>query len=88
MKKYLTILLLAPAMAFSQQKPDTSKLIPFHQGELNIMYNQLQNIGVRLHRLDIPALKRDSIDGLILNMQQVMLKRYQEVMEKKEGRKR
>ena len=63
-KLILPLLLLTTTASFAQQLPkDTTKLIPIHYTELvraNLQYEKSMQL---LHKLDIPALKRDTIEA-------------------------
>lgn len=73
MKKQILLLALAATCltASAQTKPDTTKQVPFHQSEMMAIFNQMQNIENHIHKLDIPALKWDTLDNLLFGIQQV-----------------
>lgn len=65
--KKLIILLIAtlPLSALAQTKPDTAHSIKVRMNEAQWMLNNLQKAQVKLHRLRMDALDRDSIDSYI-----------------------
>lgn len=65
MKLYITTLFALTALAGSAQKqPDTSKRPHVYWSELINLQNANRELQRRVHRLDIPALRRDTIDNL------------------------
>lgn len=61
----ISCLLLATLFVKAQQPKDTTRLIPIHYTELIKLNQQLQRAQALYHRLDIPALKRDTLDSYL-----------------------
>jgi 5-bromo-4-chloroindolyl phosphate hydrolysis protein len=79
MKKSIltTLIAFSSLAAFSQQaKVDTTHKVNFTQTEIWYLHFQLNEAVQKLHKLDISALKRDSLDNLIMPWVQEIELRY------------
>ena len=100
MKKNLTFLLFGILAAIgaviisctpvSAQTIDTNKTVPVHYGELVKILQQIQRAQSVYHRMDISALKRDTIDSYLGDVANFFNKRanvvYSDTVKKGKGK--
>ena len=89
-KTIITLSLVISGSILFAQVRDTTKQIPFHQNELGVVQYHLQQIYQNVHKTNLPALRRDSIDQSINLIYQLIERRAASILDttkKQKGKK-
>lgn len=80
MKKLITLILFAVTLSASAQKPDTTRLIPFHQNELIAILDRLNKAAGHIDAIpNITNGARNKSDTLIYPVLQFIQRRLMSV---------